>query len=463
MSNYFALRIAGEPKRILYASDEHTVVEIAVIIARDMALHGYLDESAMVVAPIWNSAIQGRRFCSLDFVRGVISRFGLDLIWRGAKFVPIGFDTWVSGFDMLGYTDDIIEVERRLYLCTSSWDAVYDESPAHPSWLAIQSMLAVWEDPNTHILYFPVPDVELDALKRLDMYINQGSLASPDLRDYRACILGLELALKYDQPHLVREFLGTIAIQVARGDSPVTVPLVRDLALIPRIGYIVRNNSILRHATGFTRFRAREVAFEAVQALDSRFHRGEPRPYASLPWASLLSETEALESKMWEEEPDLPFIRPPASPERIARVEKELEITLPQDYKDFLTVSNGLGSYDRCQVSPLLPVEEIFWIVGHDELKVEYRRSGDLNPKVGSLPPLHRVLQVGGDDDDAAESWWLIEPDLIKEARNPMGENGPAEWLGVNYAEWNPRITNQGSFRLMMERRLYCLLKEKEL
>ncbi|KAG8732929.1 hypothetical protein FRC11_010022 [Ceratobasidium sp. 423] len=467
MSNYFALRIADVPKQILYADDEHKIVRIAVLVARDMALHGYLDESAMVVAPIWNSATQGRRDFSLGFVSSTISRFGLDLIWRGANFVPLGFDSWESGFNRLGYTDELIETEQRIFFCSTGSGATNnshpDISPARSSWPTIRNMLAVWEDPNTHILYFPLKETELDALGRLEAYIGQELTSSPDLQECRPCILGLELSLKYNEPQLVYQFLSTIAAQIATIGAG-AIALVRDLALTPRIGYIVRNNFILRHATGFTRYRAREVAFEAVRALDSRLRWGEARPHADLSWVNLLSEIEALESRMWggNQESDLPFFRPPASAERIARVERELAVALPQDYKDFLAVSNGLGSFNRFSATPLLSVENIFWDSEHGGLKVEYREF-DSDSIIAQLPPLHRVLQVSDVDDEQDVHWWLIEPALIQEAKWSVGEDGPAEWLGANYAEWAPKITNRGSFRMMMERRLSDLMGEEQM
>ncbi|CAE6442268.1 unnamed protein product [Rhizoctonia solani] len=464
MSNYFSLRITAAPKRILYVDDEHNIVEIAVVVARDMALHGFLDESAMVVAPIWNSAIHGHRDFSLDFVRDTISHFGLDLIWRSANFTPLGFDTWESRFDRLGLTDELIEMEQRVYFCSAGSDVTYDSyldaSLAHSSWPVIRSMLAVWEDPNTHKLLFPANEIELEALGRLEAYIGQDLPASPDLQEWRPCVLGLELSLKYGKHKLAYEFLNTIAAQLASG-GPGTSPLVRDLALTPRIGYIVCSSPILRYATGFTRCRAQEIAFEVVQALDSRFRWGEARPHAGLSWINLLSEIEILESRIWDEEleSDLPFFRPPASPQRIARVELELEATLPQDYKEFLAVSNGLGSFSRSQVTPLLSVEDVYWDEEHDTLKVEYRRF-DSNPDIAQLPFLHRVLQVSDVDDDEDTHWWFIEPALIQQAKWSVGEDGPAEWLGVNYAEWQPKLTNRGSFRIMMERRLSDLMNE---
>ncbi|CAE6427374.1 unnamed protein product [Rhizoctonia solani] len=458
MPNYFSVRIAGVPKQIIYLDDEHNVVRAAVILARDMALHGYLDESAMVVAPVWSSAIWGRRNFSLSFVRDTISQFGLDLIWRSANFSPLGLDSWAFRFDTIGYTDDLIEIEQRLYFCSAASEVTYDSyhgvSLTRSPWPVIRSMLAVWEDPESGLLYLPAREAELDALECLKAYIGQ-ELPSPLAREaWRPCILGLELSLKYGKPQLAHGFLSTIATQIASGSPGMGIHFL-DLALIPRIGYIVRNNFILRQATGFTSCRARAIAFETFQALDSRFHWGEARPYADLSWINLLSEIESLESMMWDEEQevDLPFFRPPASSEHISRVEQELGVTLPQDYKEFLAISNGLGSYNRFETAPLLSVEDLYWNTGPDGLKVEYRQF-ESSSTVARLPYLDRVLQINDVDYDEDVHWWLIEPALIQKAKWSVGENGTAEWLGVNHAKWNPQLSNRGSFRMMMERRL---------
>lgn len=79
-------------------------------------------------------------------------------------------------------------------------------------------------------------------------------------------------------------------------------------------------------------------------------------------------------------------------------------------------------------------------------LKVEYRRFGPSDPRIAQLPSLHRVLQISEFDDDAASIWWLIEPALIGDAKARTG-GGSADWLGVNYAEWSPTLSNRGSFR----------------
>jgi len=58
-----------------------------------------------------------------------------------------------------------------------------------------------------------------------------------------------------------------------------------------------------------------------------------------------------IKNACWEEtdyDPDNPpitILRNPATPEAIAALEKRLDHGLPDDYKEFLSISNGLGSW----------------------------------------------------------------------------------------------------------------------
>lgn len=151
MARYIELRLAGESERLLHADDDHTVVEIAVTVARDMALHGHLDESAEIVAPLWSFAASDPRAklsFSLDFLRDAVSRTGLELIWRGAKFTP-NIQDWLPWLETLGYAEEQIEVDQRDYFCMVD-DSVYgtppDDSLSIARWQSIRDMLAVRVD-----------------------------------------------------------------------------------------------------------------------------------------------------------------------------------------------------------------------------------------------------------------------------------------------------------------------------
>lgn len=463
MTRYIELHLAGEPERILHADDDHTLVEIAVTVARDMALHGHLDESAAIVGPLWNFAASdrmGKLSFSLNFLRDTISRTGLELIWRGAKFTP-NFYNWLSRFEELGYTEEQIEADQRDYFCVAD-DSVYDLLPDDPPsiarWRSIRDLLAVNVDTRSNACCLPGREAEIKALKLIQAYTAQTSPSAAEEPSHsRLYAMGLELALKYDNWDLAQKMLNAIGARIAN----LALSAARDVAQAPRIGTIVAKTSILEQITGLTRGRAQGISDDIVKSLDLRLESGEPRPYVDLSWASLLAEIEAKEAVLRDDEHEavLPFLRPPANNEQIALAEAQLGIELPQDYKDFLAVSDGLGSYNLSQTTPLLSIDVIFWDTEHHELKVEYRRFEGSNPKTARLPSLDRVLQISEIDDEAAAHWWLIEPALVKDAKQCMGEGDSVAWLGVNYAEWNPTFSNRGSFRIMMERRLSILTR----
>ncbi|KAG8737777.1 hypothetical protein FRC10_007804 [Ceratobasidium sp. 414] len=472
MSRYLDFRLAGEPRRLLFGDDVHSVIEIAVTVARDMALHGYLAQSAEIIAPIWNFSVPGDRPFSHDFVRNTISTAGVEMLWKAAKFKPKGFDGWQSLLSELKYTDKQLEIEQRHYFCQN--DPTVEVGPATniPEWIVMQRNLSVRVDPQTGVAKLPTRGTENTCLWFLCYYIDDISPPSaPERVGSRPLALGLDLALKYDDHAHVRKIFERFGSRIAN-----MVPdACRELALAPRTGRIVCKMTAIREATGLTVSRAQAIASELVDSLRIRLYSGEPRPHSDLSWRRLLAEIEKREIELQEEEHEavLPFLRPPATREQIEQAETQLGISLPQDYKDFLAVSDGLGSHNLAQTTPLLSVDEIFWDVEHRNMRVEYRRFETPNEKAASLPCLDRVLQISEADEDAAASWWLIEPSLICSAKDHMGEAGTADWLGVNYAEWNPIFSNRGSFRyvacchsycadsrrsLMMERRLSLLM-----
>jgi hypothetical protein len=155
MSGYINLRLSGEPQRVLHADDDHTVVEIAVNAARDIALHGYMSQSAEIIAPMWDfdplDDKSRKPSFSHNFVRDTISTAGLEMLWRKAGFIPKNIYGWRCLLDDLGYTDEQLEVEQRDYFCISSSystkTSLHHASAAPTSgvsqWAVIQNMLAV--------------------------------------------------------------------------------------------------------------------------------------------------------------------------------------------------------------------------------------------------------------------------------------------------------------------------------
>ncbi|KAM0418946.1 hypothetical protein ACHAPT_012104 [Fusarium lateritium] len=106
---------------------------------------------------------------------------------------------------------------------------------------------------------------------------------------------------------------------------------------------------------------------------------------------------------MGEEVPKSLFVQPPATDEQISALERKLDIKLPDDYKEFLKISNGFGgTWNGCFLEPPLHgVHDVDWaeIYGED-LPVELHESPtgimDLElPGGREWPTYERPLELG--------------------------------------------------------------------
>lgn len=88
----------------------------------------------------------------------------------------------------------------------------------------------------------------------------------------------------------------------------------------------------------------------------------------------------------------------------IESVEKNLGITLPQDYKDFLLISNGFAATRNNTEPRFEPVKSIDYLVNIDSDIVEIWNQEDLKD-VGQ--ELARAILIGGSNE---EQYFLIIP-----------------------------------------------------
>jgi hypothetical protein len=146
---------------------------------------------------------------------------------------------------------------------------------------------------------------------------------------------------------------------------------------------------------------------------------------------------------------DIPntFFKSPATDQEIAELETDLETTLPEDYKEFLRITNGFGNnqdgvFDGYSPSAALyAINEVTWNdEAYFQLPVELldlpRDIEDLAKKEKKvsgegelswdtpLPLFDRVLEIGTRDID---NLWLVHPQLVEECKiayNEMFEKG---------------------------------------
>ena len=106
----------------------------------------------------------------------------------------------------------------------------------------------------------------------------------------------------------------------------------------------------------------------------------------------------------------------------VAALEKRLDISLPDDYKDFLATTNGMcasqGGIDPD--IPLFPASEVRWITEEEEYFTDL--TADILPDIFNLirdiydneewPKVGTPLEIGSEDIDEV---WLLPPLKVKE------------------------------------------------
>jgi hypothetical protein len=111
---------------------------------------------------------------------------------------------------------------------------------------------------------------------------------------------------------------------------------------------------------------------EVIETFSERFNQGRKKhEIESRPLKEVLLEldrhTIANGAGHWDEMkepvPETIFVLPPATDEQISSLEKKLGITLPDDYKDFLKLSNGFGrTWNGYHLDdPLYGVDNVRW------------------------------------------------------------------------------------------------------
>ncbi|KAF4962553.1 hypothetical protein FSARC_9331 [Fusarium sarcochroum] len=117
------------------------------------------------------------------------------------------------------------------------------------------------------------------------------------------------------------------------------------------------------------------------------------------------------------------LLRPACSPSGIAALEERLGVTLPQDYKEFLGVTNGLGSMWNGQnlVDYLVSVEDVCWedldFVEGTELPLLRDVDPSLRwPEIGKA----RSICLSGDinNQDTNGFLFLVGPEIVQPAKD---------------------------------------------
>jgi hypothetical protein len=180
------------------------------------------------------------------------------------------------------------------------------------------------------------------------------------------------------------------------------------------------------------------LAKSALETYTKRFTQGIERPFANTPIPELLGllnrntihHAGIIFQERGEDMPDA-FLAPSgASVERIAALEKRLDITLPQDYKESLRASDGFaGSWNNVGLDPpLSESSKVAWtniymqglpIFLHQDIHKPGIAPLAMGREYNDWPQYTKGIQIGDID---VEVIWLLPPAEAKKVLDAYAE-----------------------------------------
>jgi cell wall assembly regulator SMI1 len=166
---------------------------------------------------------------------------------------------------------------------------------------------------------------------------------------------------------------------------------------------------------------------DVYATFEERLRRGALRVYLDTPVPELVKmcNDNTMENAVWEEmdeiDPDNPptcILRPGASENQIVDLEKKLGHDLPSDFKEFLSLTNGMESYwngfygeprflgtNEIEIFNASEQQEIW-----NEASVDIAFITNMSVKV-DWPTLDRVIAINA-GSESSKFVWLIEPEV---------------------------------------------------
>lgn len=291
---------------------------------------------------------------------------------------------------------------------------------------------------------FPSAETELEALAMLTKMMEEGYYSGEGLA------LGAELAARNGQPVLAARFAKTCVTQNSASLSDMylcslaasrhVAPLLLQKIVAPELEL---SDQIVQDYTG-----------ELLKVLDSRMTQGRSLVYGHLSWKELLQKLSDTAIKTDDQNVYDQDVRQSgwlgyqgATEAEIRQVEEKLGITLPEDYRGFLAITNGFRS--SCGAEPaLLPVAEIDFLKNgvepyffdilldspvHEEDNEAYRENLSNAVLISKYPDEQLV--------------WLMPENKEKD-----------RWQAWFYASWVPGEAPHPSFRAYIEAQLESIL-----
>ena len=180
---------------------------------------------------------------------------------------------------------------------------------------------------------------------------------------------------------------------------------------------------------------------EIIETLTNRMSSGRTLAYKKLSWKQLLDKISkiAIKQKTMDFSKEIlakrSLSRAPATKEQISAAEKRLNVVLPDDYKNFLLVSDGFECVVGTGVT-LAPVDKIDFLINVDKELIDIWSEG--NDEFGARyeSKLKNCLIIGGQGEE--QQLLLI----------PLENNG---WECWHFSSWAPGEMAYESFRFYME------------
>jgi hypothetical protein len=280
----------------------------------------------------------------------------------------------------------------------------------------------------------------LGAVRKMDAGYADATTGSAAMDKSSSIVRALDLRIKLagqgyvdgDSLPSVDDLLGMIAERLHCNCQ------IGNLIQSPR-AWTVLKTGILAKVVGVDVEKVRKLAEEVESTFKLRLEEGrQSRPERSVP--ELLNEIatntitnpgSVKSARENDEEPESPFEgKKPATDEAIAELEKRLNISLPDDYKEFLKVSNGFGRTwgGVLMDPPLHPTSHVRWFEDDEQyfidLTMDLGDSGiyyatekypDLDDELtDKVPTVGKAIEIGTKDIDNV---WLLPPANVEKFR----------------------------------------------